>query len=75
MPGTSRLGIWKYIKIDKNPCLLKLSKIPPEKKRERAKKRRLIAYVLFGLILPSTPPFNCVKYIQYNKIESYSFGS
>ena len=44
-------------------------------KKERAKKLRSIVYILLDLILPSTLYFNCMKYIQYNKIDSYSLGS
>lgn len=63
-------------KIDINSCLIKLSKIYLEKEREGAKKLHLIAYILLGFILPSTPPFNCVKYIPHdNQVKSLSLDS
>lgn len=63
-------------KIDGNPCLMKLSKIYPEKEREGAKKMHLIVSILLGLTLPSTLPFNCVKYIPHsNKVQSWPLDS
>lgn len=55
---------------------MKWNKIQPEEEKERANKLRGVVYALAGLILPSTRPFTCVKYIgNNNKVESYSLGS